>query len=862
MNSIEIINENNAHADNNVAADSSHPLTQQAQQMLSMILQTSSLAHTQAKHFLSYAHISIRTIPCAISKAAKLVWAALVRLVNYLFQRTLYVDENRLLTGSYSVKPFQQDWMLNAALLKEAAAYANDAQRQELQFLATNYLAKAAPILGDEIQFLHRNAENMQQINPFTDYYYYRTALYQTLQFGKTLNEQFFAFAKTSPLIVTDTTQITHLFPLYFTNLNLANLEQEIAATFDAHVLANQDNPLQTNFKAPFLIDLTEQLSATIRTDQDLAKNRQFALVFEQLRRSLQAYFLQAAHICASRHPHFSADSIAAFLQNQTTSICCVDMQAVAGVKILPVFKQLSENNLVKEEALFIEFISFTGLLVGAMNQRRYLRDPFALRPDIRFSRKNNSIDANPYYSNIEAWLHTSLFQRMHNRFHNQEFEQQPHIKVMGKATVDLLQGLLNEIRPEKWEELNTDPIYKEVLQNSLFKIQIHLANAEAHLHNFNYFMKHIELIHSEMAIILELTRPFNSDDFNLIYRSFIEPLVPNGLSLTTGLGKTAMNIFSGLTAGILNQKPNARLVYVDDAYFEQALMLGRSNRFSELFQNSNQQPVDLYIGLFHPNVSIDPNLEEYQSRDVIADVHTLLDKGLAAEQMTVAIDTTIDELYSTKTQELLQEFTTEIAQGRLNFIFFHSGQKLDMLGMDNYYGSPFYIVNNGDVQWMPFESLACAPAHQTDALSLQWFTLALKYAADSLEQYRNLIFANTRALLDQIPANLQPNRHIEQSIKINRVNPNMAATFLDIKLLKNAHELRSYLVTINLLQGLYDADSLARIRASFGFWHSNLTAFSHREGESSTVRLNPGINPNEVPHIVNLLHTLSAKLA
>jgi hypothetical protein len=88
-------------------------------------------------------------------------------------------------------------------------------------------------------------------------------------------------------------------------------------------------------------------------------------------------------------------------------------------------------------------------------------------------------------------------------------------------------------------------------------------------------------------------------------------------------------------------------------------------------------------------------NHTRYAQRDIINDVKQLLGNKPDTKHLTI----TIDYINSPKVYELLQTFEKEILEGRLNFVLFRSGQKFDMLGVDNYYGAPYYIINNNGAQ-------------------------------------------------------------------------------------------------------------------------------------------------------------------
>lgn len=172
-----------------------------------------------------------------------------------------------------------------------------------------------------------------------------------------------------------------------------------------------------------------------------------------------------------------------------------------------------------------------------------------------------------------------------------------------------------------------------------------------------------------------------------------------------------------------------------------------------------------------------------YRRENVGENIRYLLTSGKASKQLIVAVDCTIEKSLSPNVKELLEEFKEEIKEGKINFVFFNSGQKFDMLGMDNYYGAPFFMVNNGDEKWKPFDSLLHHPIHRTDSLSTQWFCLSHKYASKSLAQYKDLVFKNTRYILDRIPTSLLPRDDPKQQLKVNQAHPDMDVCFIDIKL-------------------------------------------------------------------------------
>lgn len=66
---------------------------------------------------------------------------------------------------------------------------------------------------------------------------------------------------------------------------------------------------------------------------------------------------------------------------------------------------------------------------------------------------------------------------------------------------------------------------------------------------------------------------------------------------------------------------------------------------------------------------------------------------------LTLALDSTIDFINSSKSAALFEEFKQEIETGKLNIICYRSGLKFDLFGMDNYCGAPFFMIHNRDTK-------------------------------------------------------------------------------------------------------------------------------------------------------------------
>jgi len=268
---------------------------------------------------------------------------------------------------------------------------------------------------------------------------------------------------------------------------------------------------------------------------------------------------------------------------------------------------------------------------------------------------------------------------------------------ILGQSTLDLVKGLLAEIPEDKWIRLNADPQKRQIIQTSLFRLLEHLTIAENNMSNFTKFTQAIELAHCEIATLLAITTPFNENDFSEIFNQQLYHVPPELRNFVkSGITKSAMNTFAGINAAIISQQPHLERVYGKGSYFEEIQFIGDQRSTEEVLENPKIDHVDLYVGEFNHNISLDQNLNEYQATDIIGEVEALLAAKPNTEHMTVAVDCTIDFLHSKRANTLLEHFSKEIQEGKLNFVFFRSGQKFDMLGMDNYYGAPFYMIKMG----------------------------------------------------------------------------------------------------------------------------------------------------------------------
>ena len=216
------------------------------------------------------------------------------------------------------------------------------------------------------------------------------------------------------------------------------------------------------------------------------------------------------------------------------------------------------------------------------------------------------------------------------------------------------------------------------------------------------------------------------------------------------------MNVFAGVNAAVIKHNSNPVRICGAHSYYEEATVVGGSRKLDEVLSDPDVDQVDMYVGEFYHNIDVDPMYTNYQKGTVIQDIEKIFKTKPHTDHLTVVIDATIDYMRSEDIKELFRVFQKEIAEGKLNVVVIRSGQKFDMLGMDNYFGSPFYVVNNGDPKWDEFNKLKTDQVFKTDQLSQQYFSWMVESGPRIVEQYKRQIFHNTRAILDVVPEGLQ----------------------------------------------------------------------------------------------------------
>jgi hypothetical protein len=800
--------------------------------------------------------------------ACCLIARAIYKIVCRVLHIQTDVDRYKLLRGSQRVRDSELHWYLNFALLQDAARATNNPQIQRtIRFLEANYLKKVASPFINYISLFNNSVRKRFQVSPLPDTLYHRTDFKSKLKIGTESFNRRLALPKDSPLILTDTSEFAHLFPLSFTVVTpTEDSAERMINTIESHIRSHNSpkNSLSTPLTAGFLFDVTEYFGPTIYTNGNKIRETEFRQRYRDLEHRAQLLTEHIAAKLAQKYPSLSKQKIHSYIQKNITCVCRVDVDTIGGLKVLPLFTSLKGHGLEQHHPALVEFVGETGLYINAVTFRKLAFEKQLADINVRYAPTSRTPQRTSvrYFPKKDGLLTTNLFSKLSETCAPERTKGKEYLSILGNSTLKLLRGLIGEISEAQWEALHKDGATAQIIQASLYKIANHLASALLYRDSFEKFSVEIELIHAEIATLLELTSPFAETDFATIYQQALEETIPPELReyMRPSLGKTSVNVFAGINAALLATTENPVRTYSEGFYFEQASLVHDENKFERVLNDPTISKVDLYCGQFNPNVEIESSFTHYRQRDIAHDVRQLLTQKPAIEHLTVAIDCTTDYINSPKVRQLLEEFKVEILTGKLNFAFFKSGQKFDMFGMDNYFGAPFYMINNGSAHWKAMNALCNRQVHKTDRLSRQWFCLANKYAVHELDAYRKAIFANTRFLLEHIPPALLPQPSgKKQHLRINTIDANMEPSFIDMKVATPSHLLQRFLLIGLLYQKCEQRKIKIHSRASFGFYHINcIPIIVNAVTSSSTIRINPSLNPHDNTALIEFFQDAS----
>ena len=721
-------------------------------------------------------------------------WSATTGKECRLLSRLAHSAAQRAFTqmyrGSHFLPPSQSSWHLNRERLSQIPADSNQ-EKQLLHFLEKRWLAKSTGHFSSLIDWVFPCFEISYQIHPEATSSYARSpalSLSQTYINRMEDWKQSLPHPHNFPLILTRPFDVRNYLPDYIA----VQADEKIQTTIE------KINSKTQIADSKVIVDLTNIFP------QEEGKWLQ----------AWNAYRAQFSKLC----------------KNPSQILCIerVQQETIGGLRILPL-TNMSDEELDLHQRYLLNWISIFGL-----SANRVELDRWQIEPQLHSHGRKEKSPLIESKKDFIAYL---------NSFEQNWTSNHPQKTLMLKGAIHVLKGLLTEV------DLGIhSPNRSEIVQISLSRIkqQLELLKRDHDLLPFFEMISHIEQIHSDISSLLEIFTPFTPFDFPFIFRELLTSFPENLEPLTSyGIHSSGMTSLAGILKAVETTRGSKpRVLYGENSYYEciNALKLVSNASSTQDATDEDWKEVDLILAQFNPALKrVDLPGTEYK----VEKIGEFLRKSLHNRQgkpLTLAIDGTLDFIHSPRVGALLDEFQEEIKLGNLTIICYRSGLKFDLFGMDNYAGSPFFMVHNQDAKWSAFDSLLTDPLLQTDHLSLNWFCLAYKTAAPDLKLYQKQIFDNTRALLNQIP----PRLLTEQTYRIIPFDQEIDPSFLDIKIFGPMHQIRAHA----LVGGCLSVRSMEKkkpilYRPGLGFYHSNYTVIT--SPESTTYRLTVGLDPTEI---------------
>lgn len=828
------------------------------------------------------------------------------------------VDKHGLLKGKPGEKLIPEsvlEWHLNFGLLMNVYNKTTDLQlKKKISFLAFNYLAKAAPIGIPPLPAEDIDSNKLENM-------FHQGITWGTLGYHREVNE-FQAYLEPiiakvcvtnhGDYSLTDNIDYQQLFPPFFKvivqdlasdvdmNTTINGWANAMCESIIPHFKKHKDAGFRKVLDLPFLFDFSSLLDTLMMKDKQALYDDKLEEIEKTLVAAVKKTILTIREAIPDLLEEGSSYRMESFIEAHMVSICRSKIQDLGVLWELPLPRN-SGFSFSSRPLRTRKFVNYSGIRIGAVRAREEIfkfmnMDEFlkkwgqknAVKSPVEYSVKGKTDVAYTVKEiTVEEITGTNIFRKLLEPAQkpltslkkaqlpldgaNTSPEISPakipeEIRILGQSTLNLIEGFLKEISKEVTKEVHqinnpTNPEIQELFQTILFRMMNHLATAKFYVNDFSKFSQAIELVHCELATLLALNPPFKEGAFENIFRARLK-IIPPVLKdfVRVGVSKSAMNTFAAINAAIYRENPKPERVFGGNAYFEVESFVGEDRSINEVLSKGDVKKIDLYIGEFNHNISLVKTHSHYEASDLGQDIDKILNRTSATpdQHLTIAVDCTIDFINSEKVQALLERFADRIKRGDLNFVFFRSGQKFDMLGMDNYYGSIFYTVNNNSKKWESFNKQMSLDSYKTDPLSMQWFSLSFKYALDALDDYRRAIFNNARAILDKVPPTLNQKpgkKGADQTFVVSAVDPKMNPSFIEIKIHGYAPLEKAERLQAVLFKKFTDKGAKIHQRVSFGFFHPNLNIIPHPTDESfCSFRINPGLSPEDNAIIIDFL--------
>jgi hypothetical protein len=771
-----------------------------------------------------------------------------------------YAQEDRgflpLLEGGY-------EWHLNMALLVDVYqnTHRNEIKRK-IGFLILNYLSRNAPIKEKSSTSAF---DNMGIFDSNGNFDYHR--------FSSVANRHLFNF-KVAPrlpdlcnssiegedkdicdVFLLERKEITLLLPLFFDvilapqgirNTSQDSINQELRNYIFS--LTQQNSSLASKQKR-FLMDLTPFLKDLIIFDGDNDKYNAFSEKLREIRKNIE---FQLETFASQYAKGDFLDKIVEYLKLNICYICQFEMNGTHFLIKVPVYRDTNlkyhptsvfDDIEITHHEYLKNFIKRSGIGLGAIKCRQYLFDFTDI--DTLFRKRfynerrlleytGRGLKYTLYFASLTDLIEKGLFKRLKKILSDYVGEPQfEHFAILGQGIVKLIEGLVKEVSHEKWTRLNSDFEMRQLIQTSLYRLMLHMAKIEPAGDNFEEFVSVIELVHAELSQLLFLLKPFQDHSFpDIFLQNFTLDI--EGLYSSAGVTSCAQNFGMTMLSLCHHKDPSSAQVFEEGIYYENASTKIMTSLESAL-RNKAINKINFYLTEFYHNcqsVSFSTKVD-YSKTHVAANIERIFREKPDTDRLTVLVDSTIDYTLSPDNQQLIERFQGEIVQGRIQFMFFKSGIKMEMFGMDNYHGAPFVVINNGEKYWKELNAPLFRKDFQTDELTMQWFCLAYKYAFKELEWYKSKIFKNTQDLISRIPQS----RYTSMGIQAATFAKGALTTFIHLKTILGIK------LSLNIFKDKFAGRGVKCYinRSSFGFLHPNFIEIGNEN-----IRINPGLDPKD----------------
>ncbi|OHE76400.1 MAG: hypothetical protein A3F67_10450 [Verrucomicrobia bacterium RIFCSPHIGHO2_12_FULL_41_10] len=694
-------------------------------------------------------------------------------------------------------------WERNQKLLSQVPTSTKE-EEDLVYFLSQRWLAKFAGHISVMADWLYPFFGSHVEIHPETTHSYARNiAKHMSKTYLSKMEslKQLLPHPKNYPLLLTRSYNIHEYLPSYIS----ASKDEKIESIIEKTVIKAKE----TDDK--IILDLTSIFSS------EMEESGKWKGVWDEFQSSfskgMEQHEVNPDRIC--------------LIQGISSK------ENIDGIRILPM-KATTGKGIWEQNNYLLEKIAFFGLAANMIELDRY-------RIKVKKEKEGPSF-AIPFQEVEEFVSYLDVFEKNWTSNHLEK-------TFMVKSALHLLRSLFKEMTDEKWKVIKNSATKSGILQVALFQIKDQLKILASENEDALFFatVSHVEQIHAGLCTLLEILDPFDPVDFPSIYENLVTSIPASLKPLTSyGLHTSAMTSFAAIIKAVsksINGKP--LLIYGENTYFEcvdVANYLTKAVSMQDAVEKDWEE-AHIILAQFNPVLRTKPDIELYRTENVSETVHRAL-LARNGKPLTLALDCTIDYINSPRIEKLICEFEEEIKKGTLNLIFYRSGLKYDIFGMDSYCGAPIYLIHNHDEKWSFFDLLMNDPILQTDHLSFNWFCLVYKHAGPQLELYRKFIFSHTKALLSRIPKRLINDKNARYQVV--PFSDDSDPAFIDIKVSGPFHKARATIFGGgSLYLGCVDHGHPIFTRLSLGFNHPNF--FIIFNDHMTNVRLTLGLDPSEI---------------